>query len=114
MGMGSDRLLVADLVKVVEDFSSRPERDEYGFEWKKFFRHLRPLHFLENDTIIESPPSLKDVLIEQPVKLCTSPEYRWHFTITVEGKPVTYTLSARRSKMIEKGALRLIPEVCGG
>jgi transposase len=111
MDMGSDRLLVADLVKVVEDFTSKPERDEYGLEWKSFFRHLRPLHFLENDKVIELTPSLQGVVIEQPVKLCTSPEYRWHFTIAVEGKPVTYTLSARRSKMIEQGALRLIPEV---
>ena len=114
MGMGSHRLLVANLIKVVEDYTSKPERDEYGFEWKRFFRHLRPLHFLENDKVIELPSSLQHILIEQPVKLCISPEYRWHFTIAVEGKPVVFTLSARRSKMIEQGALRLIPEGRGG
>jgi hypothetical protein len=108
--MGSDRLLVVDLVEIVEDRTSMPERDEYGFEWKRFLRHLRPLHFIEDDKVIELPSSLQHILIEQPVKLCLSPEYRWHFAAAVGGKPITFNLSARRSQMIERGVLRLIPE----
>ena len=112
--MGSDRSLVVELIEIVEDHASKPERDEYGLEWKRFLRHLRPLHFLENDKVVELPPSLQHIIIEQPAKLCISPEYRWHFTTSVEGRRIILTLSARRSKMLKQGALRLIPEERGG
>lgn len=108
--MGMDRRLVVELVKILEDPSSKPERDEFGFEWKRSFCYLRPLHILEGDKVVDLPSSLRGVLIEQPRKLCISPDYRWHFTMTIEGKPVEYNLSARRSKTIEQGALRLIPD----